>query len=130
MPKRNCWREHVLSNYPIKCLLDGHGTIYLGEDAELKLSEKLSFLKALRDRVHHVVSQGSPRSLNQVVKAIFSSKDHVNAISMNEGWMSVLTARDFSRSNLIQGFVDEATAYQLDANSKTKEDESIETKSE
>ena len=44
-----------------------------------------------------------------MVAEISQDRDLVNLISMNEGWMNLITAGDFSRSNLVRSFVDEIT---------------------
>jgi glyoxylase-like metal-dependent hydrolase (beta-lactamase superfamily II) len=92
----------------IETLLDGHGLIFQGPEARQRLQTKLQFLEVLRDRVHQSIRQG-PRRLSQVVAEISQDRDLVNLISMNEGWMNLITAGDFSRSNLVRSFVDEIT---------------------
>tara|TARA_B100000676_G_C17352733_1_gene471741 strand:- start:115 stop:297 length:183 start_codon:yes stop_codon:yes gene_type:complete len=57
-------------------------------------------------------------TLNEVVKKVFSAETAVNHISMNEGWMSVITGGNFSRSNLIRAFVDEAVIQQANQEKK------------
>lgn len=74
----------------------------------LSLCDKIAFLEALRTRVREVIMKQQPMTLSEVVKQVFLDETTVNQISMSEGWMSVITGGDFSRSNLIRTFVDEA----------------------
>jgi len=112
-----CSLQRVLE-LDIEILFDGHGVVLRGKEAREGLVQKLQFLEDLRARVQKVVAQNQPRTLNELVQEIFSADSIVNAISMNEGWMSVITSGDFSRSHVIRGFVNEALQQQQE----TKED--------
>ena len=92
----------------IRLLLDGHGVVIRDQDVAQSLHDKIAFLEALRERVREVITEQQPMTLSEVVKEVFSEETAVNQISMNEGWMSVITGGDFSRSNLIRAFVHEA----------------------
>lgn len=104
------WIESLqaVGKLDIQFLLDGHGVVLTGLDVQLKLNQKQKFLETMKRNVFEIVAKGPPKSLNALVKSVFSSPSLVNLVSMNEGWMSVLTSGDFSRSHLVRGFVDDA----------------------
>lgn len=97
-----------VSRLETRLLLDGHGVVIRGRLVAQRLSEKIEFLEALRERVREVIFEDNPMTLSQVVTEVFSERSAVNRLSMSEGWMSVITSGDFSRSHLIRAFVDEA----------------------
>ena len=107
------WIESLkrISELEILLFLDGHGAVLRGEEVHAQLREKLLFLEALRARVHEVVGAGTPMSLNEIVRTVFSRERFVDQLSMSEGWMSLITGGSFSRSNLIRAFVDEAVIH-------------------
>jgi glyoxylase-like metal-dependent hydrolase (beta-lactamase superfamily II) len=87
-------------------LLDGHGLVFRGAQVAERLQAKLRFLEQLRERVRQSIQTG-PKPLAEVVDDVARDRDLVNLVSMNEGWMNLITLGDFSRSNLIRSFVDE-----------------------
>ena len=102
------WIESIenILKYEIELILDGHGVIIKGTDCQLMLNKKLKFLKELRTRTCHILSQG-PITEKDLIKKMFNEPGIVNLISSYEGWMSVITGGDFSRSNLVRSFIDE-----------------------
>jgi len=109
------WVESLqkVSKYPLELLLDGHGTVLKGPAAAEAVMAKTRFLTSLQSHVETIVAKGEPQNLNHLVEAVFRDPTLVNFISMNEGWMSVITGGDFSRSNLIRAFVEEAHTKRL-----------------
>lgn len=97
--------EQVLG-LDIELILDGHGVVLRGADCRKALEAKLSFLRLLRQRVHHVAAQGNVGQA-ELIKAINDTPGLVNFLSLGEGWMSLITSGNFSRSNLIRGFLRE-----------------------
>ncbi len=95
--------ENILT-LEVNLLLDGHGLVVEGKnEINSLLQEKLSFLKAVRNKVHSVAQQ--PMHLDEITKKVFSDKSLINRLSFNDGWLSILTNSDFSRTNLIRSFL-------------------------
>lgn len=88
----------------INTLFDGHGLIIKGEK-EIKtiLLEKLRFLKEIKSKILSVANE--PMHLEDITKKVFSDKSFINSISFNDGWLSILTSSDFSRTNLVRSFI-------------------------
>ncbi len=85
-------------------LFDGHGCVVLGE-APIRelLCQKHAFLCGFRDRV--LAAATSARSIADVTRDVFSDESFVNKASLGEGWLSLLTASDFSRSHVVGSFL-------------------------
>jgi len=106
----------------IDYLLDGHGTVLRGADVQKSLTAKTEYLRRLREAVADEVAQG-PRSVQTITQAI-AERGSVSRLSFGEGWMSMLTANDFARSNLVLTFVREiAQANIVDDRSLTVDGE-------
>jgi glyoxylase-like metal-dependent hydrolase (beta-lactamase superfamily II) len=95
--------EHALALSP-HCLFDAHGLVVMGEDeVRALLGRKLTFLRELREAVLSVAGQAC--SVSDVTRAVFQDKGVVNSLSFSDGWLSLLTCSDFSRSNLVRSFL-------------------------
>ncbi|MGH1488321.1 MAG: MBL fold metallo-hydrolase [Acidimicrobiales bacterium] len=94
-----------IATLDIQILADGHGTLLTGDEAQQALRRKSDFLRELRDAINAQLAAG-PTSIQQITKSI-SAPGAINSLSYGEGRMSLLTANDFSRSNLVQTFVRE-----------------------
>lgn len=90
----------------VELILDGHGVVLKGNECRKALEAKLDFLCLLRQRVHQIAARGNVGQ-SELIKAINDTPGLVNFISLGEGWMSILTSGNFSRSNLIRGFLRE-----------------------
>lgn len=85
-------------------LFDGHGIVVEGErEVHRVLHDKLRFLEDLEKRVVRELT--CPKPLEEIVKNVFDDRNITNLISLNDGWLSLLTDSDFSRSNLVLSFV-------------------------
>lgn len=90
-----------------EALFDAHGLVVLGErEVSELLSRKRAFLVALRDLVE--AESHRARDVHEITRRVFSRSNLVNCLSQHEGWMSLLTASDFSRSNLVRSFLPDA----------------------
>jgi glyoxylase-like metal-dependent hydrolase (beta-lactamase superfamily II) len=88
-----------------KCLFDAHGVVVTSPAAVRELlTRKLAFLLALRDRISDEAR--TPRPIREITRAVFGGSSVVNALSQNEGWLSLITASDFSRGNLVRSFLE------------------------
>ncbi len=90
----------------IDLILDGHGVIIKDEKCKERLKAKLDFLILLRSKVHEVASRG-PVTQAELIKQINNTPGIINYLSLGEGWMSMITSGNFSRTNLIHGFLEE-----------------------
>lgn len=90
----------------IELILDGHGVVISGEACKQRLQAKLDYLRLLRARVHEIAAQGSIGQA-EFIKELNNTPGLINFLSLGEGWMSILTSGNFSRSNLIRGFLKE-----------------------
>ena len=88
-------------------LFDGHGTIVTGEDrvSDLLRRKRDGLLAIWREVVARAEAS---RSLAELTRDIFRCRGVVDVLSLGEGWMSLITGSDFSRSNLVRSFVSEA----------------------
>jgi len=87
-----------------ECLFDAHGVVVVGEDkVRALLSRKLDFLTKLRFRIEESAKEA--RSLREVTQLVFKKTSIVDSLSFNDGWLSLLTCSDFSRSNLVRSFL-------------------------
>jgi ribonuclease/clavin/mitogillin len=86
-------------------LFDAHGTVILGKDAVASaLTRKREMLIAIGREAVRVASEG-PQPIESITRTVFRRGGVIEAVSLHEGWMSLLTASDFSRSNLVASFV-------------------------
>lgn len=95
----------------IEWMFDAHGSIFSGAaEVRRQLQRKLDFLQAIRDRVHQGAAQS--QSLQQLTRKVFDRQDLVDWLSQGDGWLSLITASDFSRSNLVKSFLRDALRRQ------------------
>lgn len=90
----------------IDLILDGHGVVIRGKECQKRLNSKLNFLILLRSRVHEIASEG-PIAQADLIRKLNDTPGIINYLSLGEGWMSMITSGNFSRSNLIHGFLEE-----------------------
>jgi glyoxylase-like metal-dependent hydrolase (beta-lactamase superfamily II) len=87
-------------------LFDAHGTILTDAHAvDALLRRKLAFLISIRERVHAAATE--PQTIEQLTRKVFDRNDLVDHLSLNDGWMSLITGSDFSRGNLVRSFLRE-----------------------
>ena len=85
-------------------MFDSHGIVFSGEQEVFQaLNNKLQFLNNLRNKVFEVGQTAT--SVNEIVAKVFSKKNVVNQLSFSDGWLSLLTSSDFSRTHLVQSFL-------------------------
>jgi glyoxylase-like metal-dependent hydrolase (beta-lactamase superfamily II) len=100
--------DRIIALHP-ECMFDGHGAIFIGQDKVLEqLQLKRQFLMALQQKIAECATQA--QSVEEITRKVFQSESCSDALSLHEGWMSLLTASDFSRSNLVRSFLREITA--------------------
>jgi endoribonuclease LACTB2 len=86
------------------CLFDAHGTILTDPAAvQALLQRKRDFLIAIRERVRAAAAQ--PQPIQALTRKVFDRRDLIDYVSLNDGWMSLITGSDFSRGNLIKSFL-------------------------
>jgi len=86
------------------CLFDAHGTILTDPVAvQALLQRKCDFLIAIRERVR--VAAAEPQTIQALTRKVFDRHGLIDYLSMNDGWMSLITGSDFSRGNLIKSFL-------------------------
>jgi len=89
------------------CLFDAHGTVLLDEaSVSALLRRKLDFLLTIQKRV--VEAAQNATTLREITRKVFDRRDLVDQLSIGEGWLSLLTASHFSRSNFVKTFLREA----------------------
>ncbi len=89
------------------CMFDAHGAIFTDENAiSSLLQRKRDFLIKIQQRV--LAAAKSPKTIQQVTREVFNRGDLVEYLSLNDGWMSLITGSDFSRGNLIKSFLRES----------------------
>lgn len=87
-------------------LFDAHGTIFEGAKAvEQQLQRKLVFLITIRSRVEQFAIQG--QTIQELTRKVFDRHSLVDFLSFGDGWLSLITGSDFSRSNIIKSFLRE-----------------------
>ncbi len=97
--------EKVLELKP-EWLFDAHGTVFEGVDAvEEQLQRKLAFLKTIRNRVYQFSTEG--QSIQELTRKVFDRHGLIDFLSFGEGWLSLITGSDFSRSNIVKSFLRE-----------------------
>jgi glyoxylase-like metal-dependent hydrolase (beta-lactamase superfamily II) len=85
-------------------LFDAHGKVVQGEaEVEQLLTGKLRFLTTLRDTIYQMASE--PVSVEQLTRKIFNQDTFINHLSFSDGWLSLLTSSDFTRSNIVKSFL-------------------------
>lgn len=103
--------ERIIALKP-KWLFDGHGIVIEGElEVEKHLSNKLGFLIRLREKIYDEAK--SPLSIKEITKRVFNDNNLTNTLSFNDGWLSLLTSSDFSRSNLVSSFIRKMKNYPI-----------------
>ena len=86
------------------CLFDGHGTVILGEAAVTALlRRKLDFLLTIQERA--LAAAGEAQTLREITRKVFDRRDLVDLMSIGEGWLSLLTASNFTRSQFLKSFL-------------------------
>jgi glyoxylase-like metal-dependent hydrolase (beta-lactamase superfamily II) len=86
------------------CLFDGHGTVILGEEAVTALlRRKLDFLLTIQERA--LDAAGKAQTLREITRKVFDRRDLVDHLSIGEGWLSLLTASNFTRSQFLKSFL-------------------------
>lgn len=87
-------------------LFDAHGTVLEGAEAvEQHLSRKLAFLQTIRDRVDEYATHA--QTIEELTRKVFDRRGLVDFVSFGEGWLSLITGSDFSRSNIVKSFLRE-----------------------
>jgi glyoxylase-like metal-dependent hydrolase (beta-lactamase superfamily II) len=86
------------------CLFDAHGTVLLDEASTTALlTRKLDFLVTIQKRVIDAAINAT--TLREITRKVFDRRDLVDHLSIGEGWLSLLTASHFSRSNFVKTFL-------------------------
>jgi glyoxylase-like metal-dependent hydrolase (beta-lactamase superfamily II) len=86
------------------CLFDGHGTVILDEaSVTALLQRKLAFLLTIQQRAWEAASKA--QTLREITRRVFDRRDLVDHLSIGEGWLSLLTASNFSRSQFLKSFL-------------------------
>jgi glyoxylase-like metal-dependent hydrolase (beta-lactamase superfamily II) len=95
--------RRVLKRRP-RWLFDAHGVVVEGE-AEVKslLERKLEFLETIQRRV--AAAAKSAQSISELTRKVFDRRDLKHYLSQGEGWMSIITASDFSRCHVVKSFL-------------------------
>jgi glyoxylase-like metal-dependent hydrolase (beta-lactamase superfamily II) len=85
---------------------DAHGVVVQGESAVTALLQrKLEFLETIQRRV--AAAAKSAQSISELTRKVFDRRDLKHYLSQGEGWMSVITASDFSRCHVVKSFLRE-----------------------
>jgi glyoxylase-like metal-dependent hydrolase (beta-lactamase superfamily II) len=85
-------------------LFDAHGVVVQGEaEVAALLERKLAFLETIQQRV--VAAATSAQSIAELTRKVFDQRDLKHFLSQGEGWMSVITASDFSRCHVVKSFL-------------------------
>lgn len=97
--------EKVLALSP-EWLFDAHGTVFEGSEAvEQQLQRKLDFLLTIRCRVNQIATH--EQTIEELTRKVFDRHSLVDFLSFGEGWLSLITGSDFSRSNIVKSFLRE-----------------------
>jgi hypothetical protein len=67
------------------------------------LRRKLDFLLAIQQRAWDAASNAE--TLREITQRVFDRRDLVDHLSIGEGWLSLLTASNFSRSQFLKSFL-------------------------
>ncbi|QDU48095.1 MBL fold metallo-hydrolase [Gimesia panareensis] len=104
-PKWIASLEQVIQLQP-EWLFDAHGTVLEGSEAvEQHLRRKLEFLQTIRARVYQFATHA--QSIEALTRKVFDRQSLVDFLSFGEGWLSLITGSDFSRSNIVKSFLRE-----------------------
>ena len=106
--------EKVLALKP-EWLFDAHGTVFQGVDAvQQQLQRKMEFLLTIRSRVYQFASH--EQTIEELTRKVFDRHSLVDVLSFGEGWLSLITGSDFSRSNIVKSFLREKFRTEAAAN--------------
>ena len=72
-------------------------------EVQAVLQEKRTFLRELERRI--LIAASGAKSVGQVTREVFRNSGFITKASLGEGWLSLLTASDFSRSHLVESFL-------------------------
>jgi hypothetical protein len=64
---------------------------------------KLDFLLTIQQRALEAASNA--QTLQEITRRVFDRRDLVDRLSIGEGWLSLLTASNFSRSHFLKSFL-------------------------
>ena len=85
-------------------LFDAHGTIVIGQDEVRQVLErKRDFLIDLRERTYAAAEYAQP--IEVITQRVFGRNGLVDDLSLSDGWLSLVTGSDFSRSHLLKSFL-------------------------
>lgn len=97
--------ERVMELKP-EWLFDAHGTVFEGAEAVAQqLQRKLDFLQTIRSRVRENATH--EQTIEELTRKVFDRRSLVHFLSFGEGWLSLITGSDFSRSNIVKSFLRE-----------------------
>lgn len=95
--------RRVLERRP-RWLFDAHGVVVQGEaEVTALLQRKLDFLETIQRRV--AAAAGSAQTISELTRKVFDQRDLKHFLSQGEGWMSIITASDFSRCHVVKSFL-------------------------
>jgi glyoxylase-like metal-dependent hydrolase (beta-lactamase superfamily II) len=95
--------EQALELRP-RTMFDAHGTIVEGESSVRELLQrKREFLLSLQAAIDKAAA--GTDTIQEITRTVFGRKGIVNSLSFSDGWLSLLTCSDFSRSNLVRSFL-------------------------
>jgi glyoxylase-like metal-dependent hydrolase (beta-lactamase superfamily II) len=85
-------------------LFDAHGVVVHGEgEVAALLQRKIEFLDTIRLRV--AAAAKTAQTIGELTRRVFDQRDLKHYLSQGEGWMSVITASDFSRCHVVKSFL-------------------------
>jgi glyoxylase-like metal-dependent hydrolase (beta-lactamase superfamily II) len=97
--------QRVIDMKPM-ALMDAHGTVITGErKVNEHLQRKLDFLIEIRNRIQRYST--SAQSVESLTRKVFDKGELVDWLSFGDGWLSMITGSDFSRSNIVSTFLRE-----------------------
>lgn len=101
------------------CLFDGHGTMIVGEEAVAALLQrKLDFLLMIQKRALDAAT--TAQTMREITRKVFDRHDLVDRLSIGEGWLSLLTASNFSRSQFLKSFLRAADKHENGGHTEEK----------
>ena len=90
-----------------RCLFDAHGTVIVDEESVATfLRRKREFLSKIRDRVFEFAT--SAQTIQELTRKVFDRRRFVDYLSLDDGWLSLITGSDFSRGNIVKSFLRDA----------------------
>jgi glyoxylase-like metal-dependent hydrolase (beta-lactamase superfamily II) len=94
-------------------MFDAHGVIVEGK-AEVRdlLERKRTFLLRLQEAINNAAT--GTQTVQQITRTVFGARGIVDSLSFSDGWLSLLTCSDFSRSNLVRSFLRASTPKQVE----------------